>query len=83
MLHIQGISVSDTEIFQLLKGTESVVYRLVLSWVIGLTQWRDTGFIPWFNLIFLLDSVYNFKPFHRVMGTDPALYTEQEVPVAV
>ena len=63
----------------------SVVYRLVLSWVIGLTQWRERtiqGSFPGL-ILFLLDSVYDFKTFHRVMGTDPGLYTAQKVPVAV
>ena len=40
----------------------SVVYGLVLSWVIGLTQWRArnnyTGFIPWFNLISLRQRLW-------------------------
>ena len=56
----------------------SVVYRLVLRWVIGLTQgWETTiqGSFPGL-ILFLLDSVYDFKTFHRVMGTDPGLYTE-------
>lgn len=63
----------------------SVVHGLVLSWVIGLTQWRETtiqGSFPGL-ILFLLDSVYDFKTFHRVMGTDPGLYTAQKVPVAV
>lgn len=61
----------------------SLVHRLVLRWVIGLTQWRETkiqGSFPGL-ILFLLDSVYDFKTFHRVMGTDPGLYTAQ-VPVA-
>lgn len=79
----RNISFLKLRFFPLLNGTVffgTSPCPQMGDWFNPVARNKNTGFIPWFNLISLRQRLW-FKTFHRVMGTDPGLYTAQ-VPVA-